>query len=260
MSESDMPLISVATVVFNGAQYIEETLKSVVTQTYPNIEYLVIDGGSTDGTVDIIRKHQSSIDYWISEPDGGIYDAMNKAVSASKGEWIIFMNAGDSFSSESTVKEVFSKYPENADMIYGGHQIKYDNGYLRLHKPGKLESIWKGLPFSHQSLFTKTALMKRFPFNKENRLGADFEFIYKAYIKGCRITEVNLVVATTQARGVSDTERKQAIKTLWRVSTSVSNRFGVHAYFAYLIIDCLFRRAVKSILPKKVTAYFVKRK
>lgn len=103
------PLISVVTVSYNAVLTIEQTILSVINQTYPHIEYIIIDGGSTDGTVDIIKKYANRIAYWVSEPDKGIYDAMNKGIRTAKGEWINFMNAGDLFYSKDTLEKVFSK-------------------------------------------------------------------------------------------------------------------------------------------------------
>ena len=99
-------LISIVTVSYNAVLTIEQTILSVINQTYPNVEYIIIDGGSTDGTVDIIKKYEDKIAYWVSEPDKGIYDAMNKGVVVATGEWINFMNAGDIF----TDGDVIDKY------------------------------------------------------------------------------------------------------------------------------------------------------
>ena len=98
--------ISVITVAYNASRYIETTILSVINQTYSNIEYIIIDGGSTDGTVDIIKKYSNKISYWISEPDKGIYDAMNKGINKATGEWINFMNAGDTFHNPDTLSAV----------------------------------------------------------------------------------------------------------------------------------------------------------
>jgi glycosyltransferase involved in cell wall biosynthesis len=93
----NLPMVTVVTVVLNGAEHVESTIRSVIGQDYPDIEYLIMDGGSTDGTLDIIKRHKASIAGIISEPDNGLYDAMNKAAAVAKGEWILFMNAGDTF-------------------------------------------------------------------------------------------------------------------------------------------------------------------
>ncbi|HAH56818.1 MAG TPA: glycosyltransferase, partial [Bacteroidales bacterium] len=85
--------MTVVTVVFNGVEFLEDTIKSVIGQTYDNVEYIIVDGGSKDGTLDIIKKYEYAIDYWVSEPDKGIYDAMNKAIDLGSGDWINFMNA-----------------------------------------------------------------------------------------------------------------------------------------------------------------------
>jgi len=91
------PLISIITVVFNGEQLLEKTIQSVINQTYDNVEYIIIDGGSTDRTIEIIQKYEHAIDYWISENDKGIYNAMNKGISLATGAWVNFMNGGDIF-------------------------------------------------------------------------------------------------------------------------------------------------------------------
>ena len=94
-SKTNQPLISIVTVVYNGVTTLEKTILSVLRQTYPNIEYIIIDGGSTDGTLEIINKYREQLTYWISEPDNGIYDAMNKALKIVKGDWVYFLGSDD---------------------------------------------------------------------------------------------------------------------------------------------------------------------
>ena len=130
MSDKNLPLISVITAVFNGEAHLEETIKSVITQNYTNIEYLIIDGGSTDGTLDIIKKYQEHISYWVSEPDKGVYDGMNKGIKAAKGQWLNFMNSGDIFASPDAL-EIFYRHclqnPQKS-FFYGNTNISINYG------------------------------------------------------------------------------------------------------------------------------------
>ena len=145
MKESNSK-ITIITVSYNAATSIEPTILSVINQTYPNIEYIVIDGGSNDGTVDIIKKYQNKISYWVSEPDKGIYDAMNKGIRMATGDWINFMNAGDTFFCDTSLNLLFIPEPESdIDIIYGDTEFIYAFGkYVR--QPAELEKlIWNDL-------------------------------------------------------------------------------------------------------------------
>lgn len=113
--------VTVVTVCYNAATVIEETILSVLSQDYQSMEYIVIDGGSTDGTVDIIKKYSDRIAYWVSEPDGGIYYAMNKAVEHATGDYVNFMNAGDTFFDSNVLKDIFYRKLYTEDVIYGSN-------------------------------------------------------------------------------------------------------------------------------------------
>ena len=119
-SYEDKPLITVITVVFNGEAYLEQTIRSVIEQGYDNVEYIILDGGSTDGTINIIKQYDAYIDYWVSQPDKGIYDAMNKAISLAQGVWINFMNAGDMFNTNTVLSEIYTDTEQyhDVDFIY----------------------------------------------------------------------------------------------------------------------------------------------
>lgn len=121
--------ISVVTVCYNAVETLEETMLSVLHQTYPDIEYIIIDGGSTDGTVDIIKKYADRLAYWVSEPDKGIYDAMNKGIDIATGDYINFMNAGDKFYQHNTVASLLESFTimEPTTIIYGDTLVKHKN-------------------------------------------------------------------------------------------------------------------------------------
>ena len=115
------PLVSVITIVRDCAGAVEATLESVLGQTYPRIEYIVVDGGSTDGTVEIVQRYAPRLAHWLSEPDRGISDALNKGARLAQGDLLLYMNAGDSFVSEDALRRMFAHVPVGADVVYG-HQ------------------------------------------------------------------------------------------------------------------------------------------
>ncbi|HKC67578.1 MAG TPA: glycosyltransferase family 2 protein, partial [Bacteroidia bacterium] len=128
-SGSGNPLVSVITVVYNGAKHLEQTINSVLDQEYKNVEYIIIDGGSADGTIDIIKRYEDKVDYWQSERDGGIYFAMNKGISLAKGELIGILNADDFYLPDTVRKVVDADKFAKADIYYGDMQYVTENAY-----------------------------------------------------------------------------------------------------------------------------------
>lgn len=172
------PLISIITVSFNAVSTIEKTILSVINQTYPNIEYIIIDGGSTDGTVDVIKKYSDKITYWISELDKGIYDAMNKGTDVASGEWINFMNSGDTFYCSSTISDTVQYIQEkNIDVVYGNRILSFaENNFLQ--RPDSLTKFNEFFPIFHQSTFVKTNLMKGFKYDLKFKICSDYSFFH----------------------------------------------------------------------------------
>ena len=180
-SYEDKPLISIITVVYNGEKYLEETILSVINQTYDNVEYIIIDGGSTDGTLDIIKKYEEKIDYWVSEKDKGIYDAMNKGVTLCSGEIIGIVNADDFIYNETlqNVKDALVKYEM---FTYGTLDLAHENGEVfdKAYSLG-LENIkykiFKQMPFLHPTMFVKKEVYKRVGlYDVQYKLSADYDF------------------------------------------------------------------------------------
>ena len=200
MIDNNLPLISIITVVYNGEQYLQETIESVLNQNYDNIEYIIIDGGSTDGTIDIIKKYEDKIDYWISEKDRGIYDAMNKGIDVANGGWINFMNAGDSFYDNKVVFNIFKNNIEEC-IIYGNTNVIYDDDYSKIKKVDF--NFIKGMPFSHQSVFTCSKILKQYKYNIKYKIYADFDFYLKCYKNNISFYYVDIIVSNYLNNGVS---------------------------------------------------------
>jgi glycosyltransferase involved in cell wall biosynthesis len=261
---ADRPLVTVITVVFNAAQQIEATLQSVLAQTYDNIEYLVIDGGSDDGTLDILRKYEDRIDYWVSEPDAGIYDAMNKGVDLASGAWINFMNAGDSLFDAHTINALFSD-PEKTrgvDVIFGDVVMIYPQygGMSKVKKAGQLRDLWKGMQFSHQSVLIATAYQKRNKFNPAYRLAADFGVLYSAYRQNRSFCYAGQVLASTRADGLSDVQRVRVYRERLRIVARLGDEKPALLYYSIRMVDAWARWALKKILPVWIIKKMILRK
>ncbi len=182
-------MVSIITVVYNGVDILESTLLSVINQSYTNIEYIVIDGGSNDGTVDIIKKYSKSISYWTSENDHGIYDAMNKGIKKANGEWILFMNAGDRIYNNTTIENIFSfnNIGSTTGVIYGDTIINSTVGtfYSKSNNPFfKMHSYIKSKGVCHQSTLVRARLAIKYCFDTDFLISADFKMLYEIFIDG----------------------------------------------------------------------------
>lgn len=245
----DKPLVSILTIVYNGEKYLEKTILSVISQDYDNIEYIIIDGGSEDGTLNIIRKYGDKISYWVSESDSGIYDAMNKGISLANGEWICFINCGDRFFDGITLATVFESFPEDADFIYGHHCKVYGFGGTKIYKARSLAYFWRGMPFSHQSLFVRTALLKSRCFDTHYGICADYESTFYFYRKGRKFHNAGIVIASIANGGVSDTYRVRCILGYWGIVRKYRSGLWSDIRFMGQIVDAVLRLGAKRILP-----------
>ena len=177
------PLISIITVVLNGEKYLEQTILSVVNQKYKNIEYIIVDGGSTDGTLDIINKYKKFINKFISEKDEGIYDAFNKGLALSSGDWIGFVNSDDILLEDAL--EILIRYQKknpNIDFLFGS--VKKHWGVLHGYKPWKIYFLWNFYS-SHSTGFfiTKEASKIVGNYDTQYKYSADFDYFYRMIVK-----------------------------------------------------------------------------
>lgn len=175
---SKNPKISIVTVVFNGAITLESTILSVINQGFKNIEYVIIDGGSTDGTIDIINKYQDKISFWVSEPDKGIYDAMNKGIKHSKGEYIYFLGCDDILIDEFVLEKV-SEFLINKYKVYYGNVIFKKRNLLYDGKFNSFKIVTRNI--SHQCIFYPKDVFFDFQYNIKYKIYADYDLNLKLF-------------------------------------------------------------------------------
>lgn len=218
-------LISIITVVFNDVKGFEQTIKNVISQTYSNIEYIVIDGSSTDGTVDMIKKYEDKITHWISELDGGIYDAMNKGIGLASGQWINFMNAGDTFADNNVLKKIeFNLYSKNV-LIYGNHI--YNN---EIQYPPDIDKIkFGGEIANHQSMFfNKEVLKGELEYYLEYKIGGDVELFSRIYLSHRDLIKyINITIAIFQDGGIGSVPSLQSKRDKYLMLYRHYGVFGV---------------------------------
>ncbi len=210
-----LPTLSVVTVAKNDARGLEETLSSVRGQTHPSIEQVVVDGGSTDGTQDVLRRLDDRIDLWVSGPDGGIYDAMNKGAALATGEWVQFLNAGDGYCAPDTAARVLALPIGEADLVYGATDF-LGGDRLGVVEPEPLERLWRTMPFCHQSLLARRDLLAARPFDLRYRISADFDLVFAAHEEGKRFFRAGFPIARHHP-GFSHASRARAVYERWRI-------------------------------------------
>lgn len=236
ISSDEMPLITVVTVVYNGAGFLEDTIKSVIDQTYDNVEYIIVDGGSTDGTLDIIRRYDHVIDYWVSEADKGIYYAMNKGIDLASGKWINFMNAGDSFFYKNILASMSFCDKKLCSLLYGD---KVMDG--KIIKALPIESLKNGLIHAcHQSMFFNMSIIKEkgIRYNLKYKIYADYDLVARIYIQNKYFKYIEVPIAVFQGGGVSSSVSWQ--KRLDKYCSIFIN-FGILFFFKSVFLR-VFRK------------------
>ena len=208
------PKLSVITVVYNDVSAIERTMLSVLNQTYANIEYILIDGLSADGTLEIIQKYQDRIKL-VSEKDEGIYDAMNKGLSMATGDYVLFMNSGDEIYAMDTVVKIFAT-ADDADIYYGETEMIDSNGQSlgrRRHKAPETftwRSFKFGMNVSHQAIYIKRSLTE--PYDRKYHLSADIDWIIRAAKKAKKIVKIDGYIAKYLVGGMSKQKHRQSLQ------------------------------------------------
>lgn len=242
-----MPLLSIITINRNNANGLDKTIQSVINQSYEDFEYIVIDGNSTDHSIDIIKKYNSNINYWVSETDKGIYNAMNKGIAKANGNYVLFLNSGDYLVNNDVLKSVFEKQ-QTADIIYGNMQIDWGNGKITSGKmPDKItfkqmyiDTLWHPVSFIKKTLFDKYGL-----YNETYKVVADYDFFFKVIIINNVTTyHINVDIAMYNLNGLSSLPENKALEQAER-------RKVIESYLPQSIIDF----AIDTIVPDKLSIF-----
>lgn len=258
--------ISIITVCYNAEQDISRTMESVLSQDYQYIEYLIIDGKSKDKTVEVInnyiQKYPSKDVKLISEPDKGIYDAMNKGLALATGKWVNFMNAGDYFYSSDTISHFIQIVKDDTIVAFGDTAISLNKCiYKRKSKP-----FYEHLPlhqeigFYHQSSFVKLNIAQQYKFDLKYTLAADYKMFITLYNNGCKFQQLNYIIAYYDLNGASAKNYRKCIKEKLEIENPNNKLNTIISYCKYLKI--LFKKICISLLdilnPKIM--YFIRSK
>lgn len=245
-----MDKISIVTISYNCAKSIERTILSVINLDYVNKEYIIIDGASTDNTLSIIEKYKDKIDVFVSEPDKGIYDAMNKGILKATGEWIIFMNAGDCFHSKTAASELMTKV-ENDTIIAHGDIIRVFSHYRYRVPQCQIEEMKTRMAVKHQATFTRVSYHKLNLFDVSFRSSGDYDFFYKAYFRdNVKFQHIPVVVADFDSyTGISNINFRKSFREdlrIWKKENDLFFRFQQELMFFRWDILAWFKRHFMS--------------
>jgi len=239
-SHEGNPLISIITVVYNGEKYLEETIQSIINQTYSNIEYIIIDGDSTDGTLEIIRKYEDKIDYWISERDEGISDAFNKGKNLCQGKYHIFINSDDVLADVNVLSSLKSLFLQDVDLICGRCLLEYSSTTKLI----VAKKYGYKMPTAHQSMFFNTKTMLGHDYVVRNKFTMDYE-LFLIYLKNKNIFYSDVVVARMKMIGLS---QQNICKTTWSyISLNYSHNDLISIFRSVL---SMLKGCLKSMLRK----------
>lgn len=246
------PLISVITVVYNGEKYIENTILNVINQTYNNIEYIIIDGGSNDGTLAILKKYERFISYWVSESDKGIYDAMNKGIAIAKGELIGIVNSDDWYELN-TAALVVDKYRmcKDVDVFHGNISKCTQNGtFLKIMKPVlELDKIYTDMIYWHPTFFVKKSLYNKIgDYSIKYKVAGDYDFLMRCYKEGISFGYINEVLTNFRVGGASSSSAFEG----FRECRDIANNEGVNRIYTLYIY---YKRCIIFLLAQLINPY-----
>lgn len=224
--------LSIITINRNNADGLRKTIESVISQTYTDFEYIIIDGASTDGSVDIIKEYADRITYWVSETDTGIYNAMNKGILKANGEYLQFLNSGDWLFNETVLRNVFDLY-RSEDILYGCDMLYYRNDKVvfKAYPPQLTFLFMISGTISHQGTFLKRDLFENSLYNEQYKIVSDYDFYIKnIVIKNCSTFYLDFPIVYFDMYGISMSKDNETL--LWNERKAVLN-----SYFPEIVLN-----------------------
>ena len=256
------PKISVITVCYNAVDTIEETILSVLNQNYKNVEYIIIDGMSTDGTINIINKYSRRLAFWISEADKGIYDAMNKGIDMATGDYINFMNAGDVFVDHTTLEKAVALFPKDIDVIFGDSIEKDDKGSLFFKAcSGNPDIISYHPTYRHGASFVKASVHKSLKFDLSKKeyfsYGLDYNQIWNMYHEGYKFKKIEMPIMIYERDGMSNNSAKshEIIYKITHQASKPTIKERIRFFCHHFLLNRGIHKSIKRIL--KYPYYFI---
>ncbi len=242
------PTISVVTITFNSERFLEDTMASVAAQTYDDLEYVIVDGGSTDGTLDIVRRYEQHVDQMVSEPDGGIGDAMNKGAAMANGDFVLFLHSDDYLLDGDSLAKVAPHLETEDDIVAFRLYYEEVDGTRRLPRVPKLD--WRinfKMSLDHQAVFVRTSFHRDLGgFDPSVRIAMDYDFFLRAYRGGARAVTHDLPMAVMRKVGVSARQDRETLLARFREEKMVHERYAGNIarrliYGAYWVAYPIYR-------------------
>lgn len=248
MHNHPTPKFSVITVCYNAEATIEDTIQSVISQTYHHVEYIIVDGASKDRTMDIVNRYREHIAIVVSERDKGLYDAMNKGIGLATGDYLCFLNAGDSFHEDDTLQQMVHSIhtPQLPDVLYGETElVDHEGHFLRMRRLSAPEVLtWKsfrqGMLVCHQAFFPRRDLVM--PYDLRYRFSADFDWCIKIMKKSKVLHNTHLTLIDYLAEGMTTRNHKVSLKERFRIMTRHYGWTSTLAFHLWFVLRLLLKK------------------
>lgn len=248
MHNHPTPKFSVITVCYNAEATIEDTIQSVISQTYHHVEYIIVDGASKDRTMDIVNRYREHIAIVVSERDKGLYDAMNKGIGLATGDYLCFLNAGDSFHEDDTLQQMVHSIhtPQLPDVLYGETElVDHEGHFLRMRRLSAPEVLtWKsfrqGMLVCHQAFFPRRDLVM--PYDLRYRFSADFDWCIKIMRKSKVLHNTHLTLIDYLAEGMTTRNHKASLKERFRIMVRHYGWTSTLAFHLWFVLRLLLKK------------------